>query len=256
MPARRVMITAAASGIGRVMAEAFAADGAELIVSDIDEAALAATRSAHPDWSVSRVDVTDPAALDDWFDRSRIDADGLDVLINNAGIAGPIGPVEAISLDGWRQCMAVGIDAQFVTCRRAVPIFKRQRHGTIINMSSTSGLYGVGLRSPYVASKWAVIGFTKSLAIELGDWNVTVNAICPGVVAGDRMTRVIEAEASQRGKTPEEVRAEYVGGQSIKRFVDPREIASLALYLASPAARIITGQALSVDGHAEVYHLG
>lgn len=250
------MITAAANGIGRVIAEAFAAERAEIIISDIDEAALFATRAAHPDWSVSHVDVTDPEALDDWFARSRIDEAGLDVLINNAGIAGPIGPVETIDLAGWRQCMAVGIDAQFVTCRRAVPVFKRQRRGTIINMSSTSGLYGVGLRSPYVASKWAVIGFTKSLAIELGDWNVTVNAICPGTVAGDRMTRVIEAEAAQRGRTTDEVRGDYVGGQSIKRFVEPQEIAALAVYLASPAARIITGQALAVDGHAEVYHIG
>jgi NAD(P)-dependent dehydrogenase (short-subunit alcohol dehydrogenase family) len=133
---------------------------------------------------------------------------------------------------------------------------KRQKAGSIINVSSTSGLYGVGLRTPYSAAKWGVIGLTKSLAIELGPFNVRVNAICPGSVAGERIERVIAAEAESRKRTPDEVRAEYVSGQSIKRFPEAEEIADLCVFLASDKAKMISGQALPIDGNTETYHMG
>ena len=197
----------------------------------------------------------DDHALSAWFQKADIETRGLDVLINNAGIAGPIGPVETLDYQAWRQCLAVGLDAQFLAVRHIVPVMKKQRSGVILNISSTSGLHGVGLRSPYVAAKWGVIGFTKSLAIELGAHNVRANAVCPGTVAGERIERVVAAEATNRGLSADAVRAEYVGGQSIKRLVDPSEIADLCVFLSSDKARMITGQAIAVDGHSETFHM-
>jgi NAD(P)-dependent dehydrogenase (short-subunit alcohol dehydrogenase family) len=132
---------------------------------------------------------------------------------------------------------------------------KAQGSGSIINMSSMAGMVGYGRRSPYAAVKWAVIGFTKSLAIELGPHGVRCNAICPGSVAGQRMGAVVAAEAAGRGVDPTVVEREYLDGQSIKRFVQPAEIADLCLFLASPAASMISGQAIGIDGHTETYHL-
>ncbi len=132
---------------------------------------------------------------------------------------------------------------------------KQQRAGSIINMSSTAGLLGYGRRTPYAAAKWAVIGLTKSLAVELGRYGVRVNAICPGSVRGDRMDRVIAAEAAARGVEPSAVEAEYTVSQSIARFVDPQEIADMAVFLGSPASKMVSGQAIAVDGHTETYHL-
>jgi NAD(P)-dependent dehydrogenase (short-subunit alcohol dehydrogenase family) len=133
---------------------------------------------------------------------------------------------------------------------------KSQRSGSIINVSSTAGLFGYGLRTPYAAAKWAVIGFTKSLAIELGPFEVRANAICPGTVEGPRMDRVIKAEAEGRGVPIDVVQKEYIQSQSIKRFVHPEEIADMCQFLASPAAKMVSGQAISVDGHTETFHIG
>jgi NAD(P)-dependent dehydrogenase (short-subunit alcohol dehydrogenase family) len=133
---------------------------------------------------------------------------------------------------------------------------KKQRSGSIVNMSSTAGQVGYGRRTPYAAAKWAVIGFTKSLAIEVGPFGVRANAICPGAVRGDRMARVIAAEATARGLPESDVEAEYASAQSISRFVDPQEIADMAFFLGSPQAQMVSGQAIAVDGHTETYHIG
>ncbi len=255
MCAMRALITAGASGIGLKIAEAFAKNGSRVSVCDIDRDAVQSVAKLHPDWLTWTADVSDPEALKEWFQASDIESHGVDVLINNAGIAGPIGPIETIDYTEWRQCLAIGLDAQFLAAQTVIPVMKRQKSGSIINMSSTSGLFGVGLRSPYVAAKWGVIGFTKSLAIELGAYNIRANAVCPGTVAGDRIERVVAAEANNRGLTADEVRSEYVGGQSIKRLVQPEEIADLCVFLASDQSKMITGQAFAVDGHSETFHM-
>lgn len=255
MCAMRVLITAGASGIGLKIAESFARSGAWISICDVDRHAVQSVAELHPDWLTCTTDVSDPDALDEWFRSSDIESQGIDVLINNAGIAGPIGPIETLDYTEWRRCLAIGLDAQFLAARTVIPVMKRQRSGVIINMSSTSGLFGVGLRAPYVAAKWGVIGFTKSLAIELGAYNIRANAVCPGTVAGDRIERVVAAEADKRGLTADEVRSEYVGGQSIKRLVQPEEIADLCVYLASDQAKMISGQAFAVDGHSETFHM-
>lgn len=250
-----VMITAAASGIGRTVAEAFAAAGHRVFVSDADASAVETMSAENPAIRASRVDVTSPEEIEAWFATVKAEADGLDVLINNAGIAGPTGRLEDIAIDGWYKCIDVCLNSQFLTSRCAIPLMKEKRGGSIINLSSTAGLFGYGLRTPYAAAKWAVIGLTKSMAIELGDWDIRVNAICPGSVSGDRMDRVIAAEANLRSTSPDEIRREYTSGQSIKRFTEPKEIADLCLFLASPAAGMISGQAIAVDGHTETYHI-
>ena len=253
--AQRVIVTAAAAGIGRAIADAFAADGAVVHVCDVDDGALAECRASSPSLHAARVDLADEASIDAWLDDAIADLGGVDVLVNNAGTKGPTAFVEDIALDEWRSCFAVGLESHFACTRRVVPVMKAQRSGSIINLSSTAGLHGYGMRTPYAAVKWAVIGFTKSVAIEVGPHGVRCNAICPGSVSGPRMDAVIAAEAAHRNVPTDVVAAEYAAGHSMRRFVDPAEIAAMCRFLASPAASMVTGQAISVDGHTETFHL-
>jgi NAD(P)-dependent dehydrogenase (short-subunit alcohol dehydrogenase family) len=251
----RVLISAGASGIGSAVARRFRADGALVSVCDCDDVAMSALVTADPEIHGVVVDVTDADGLAGWVDGVVERWGGVDVLVNNAGVAGPTALVEDIDPAAWRECIAVNIDSHFMLTRLVVPPMKAQRGGVIVNISSTAGLYGYGMRSPYATSKWAVIGFTKSLAIELGPFGVRVNAIAPGSVEGDRMGRVIEAEARARGVSAADVEREYTQGQSIARFVRPSEIADVCAFLASPAASMINGQVIAVDGNTETYHL-
>ena len=141
-----------------------------------------------------------------------------------------------------------------LTCRAIAPVMKRQKSGAIINLSSTSGLFGAPFRAPYAAAKWAVIGFTKTIATELGPFGIRCNAICPGAVSGERMDRVLAAEAQARGVTADDVYRDYASGSSLRRFAEPAEIAQLCLYLSSDAAKFVSGQAIAVDGNTETYH--
>jgi NAD(P)-dependent dehydrogenase (short-subunit alcohol dehydrogenase family) len=252
---QRVVITAAATGIGRAIVEAFVAQGARVHLCDVNDAALADVAALSPSVVATRVDLADAEALDAWLMTAIADLGGVDVLVNNAGVKGPTAYVEDVTPEEWRACLAIGLDTQYLCARRVAPVMKAQRSGSIINMSSMAGVYGYGMRTPYAAAKWAVIGFTKSLAIELGPHDVRCNAICPGSVAGARMDSVIDAEANLRGVPREQVETEYVGGQSIKRFVQADEIADMCLFLASPASRMVSGQAIGVDGNTETYHL-
>jgi len=250
----RVAITAAASGIGLTVARAFAAQGDDVHICDLDAGAVAA--AAAEGLQASAVDVADMAALDGWAGGVLDRLGGLDVLVNNAGIAGPTALVEDVAAAEWERCLAVGLTSHYRTCARVIPAMKAARSGSIVNISSTAGQYGLGMRTPYAAAKWAVIGLTKSIAIELGPYGVRANAICPGSVDGERMRAVIEREAAARGASVEDVTRDYVGGQSIARWVQPDEIADMCVFLASDAARMVTGQAIAVDGHTETFHIG
>jgi NAD(P)-dependent dehydrogenase (short-subunit alcohol dehydrogenase family) len=253
--AQRVMITAAADGIGRAIAKAFAAEGAKVHICDVNEAALAKFREDFPEIAASHVNVRNEGEVDAWFDEALDDMEGLDCLINNAGIKGPTAPVDDIDYADWRECMEICLDSQFLCARRAAPVMKDQKAGSIVNMSSTAGLFGFGNRTPYAAAKWAVIGLTKSLAIELGPYNVRCNAICPGSVAGERINRVIQGEADIRGVPFDVVAKETVWAQSIPRFVEADEIADMCLFLSSPLSKMVNGQAIAVDGHSETFHI-
>jgi NAD(P)-dependent dehydrogenase (short-subunit alcohol dehydrogenase family) len=252
--ALRVAITAAGSGIGLAVARAFAAQGDDVHLCDVDPAAVAA--AAREGLTAQAVDVADLPALDAWIDGVLDARGGLDVLVNNAGIAGPTALIEDVSAADWERCLAVGLTSHYRTCARVIPAMKAARSGSIVNISSTAGQHGLGMRTPYAAAKWAVIGLTKSIAIELGAHNVRANAICPGSVDGERMRSVIEREAAARGAPVADVTREYVGGQSIARWVQPEEIADMCVFLASDAARMVTGQAIAVDGHTETFHIG
>ena len=176
---------------------------------------------------------------------------GVDVLVNNAGISGPAGPVDTLEPEAWRQTMEVNINGQFYCTRRVVPALKAQRSGSIVNIASTAGLFGYPWRTPYAASKWAVIGFTKSLAMELGEYGIRANAICPGSINNPRMDGVIAMEAAVSGRSEAEIRQQYAKQVSLQTFIDPEEIANMVLFICSPLGAKITGQALCVDGHTE-----
>jgi NAD(P)-dependent dehydrogenase (short-subunit alcohol dehydrogenase family) len=209
-----------------------------------------------PDILGAHVDASNEQQVDAWLSEVVDDLGGVDVLVNNAGIAGPTASVEQVAYEDWRRCLEVGLDSHFLTCRRVAPVMKEQRSGSIINISSTAGLIGYGQRTAYAAAKWAVIGLTKSLAIELGPFGIRVNAICPGSVSGDRMDRVIAAEAEATGTSPNVIAAGYARSQSIGRFVKPEEIADMCRFLGSPAASMVSGQAIAVDGHTQTYGAG
>jgi NAD(P)-dependent dehydrogenase (short-subunit alcohol dehydrogenase family) len=251
---KRVIITAAATGIGRVTAESFLAAGARVHVCDVDEAGLKSFKATRQAVGATPADVADPAQLDRFFDAALADLGGLDIMVNNAGIAGPTANVEDINLEDWRRTLAVNLDATYMGCRRAVPVLKKNGSGAIINLSSAAGIHGFARRTPYASAKWAIVGLTKSLALELGPFGIRVNAICPGAVEGDRIERVIKAEAKASGRSEDEVRKYTVRYTAMKTFVSPQDIANMILFLCSSAGARVSGQAIPVDGY--LYTLG
>jgi NAD(P)-dependent dehydrogenase (short-subunit alcohol dehydrogenase family) len=194
----RVLVTAGANGIGLEIARTFVREGARVHVTDIDRAALDGLAASDPDLTHSTGEVSDRADAACFFDEGLQALGGLDVLVNNAGIAGPTGRVEEINPEDWDRCLEVCLTAQFNCARLAVPHLKQSPNASIINLSSAAGRFGFALRSPYAAAKWGVVGFTKSLSRELGEFGIRVNAILPGMVAGERQRRVLEAKARQR----------------------------------------------------------
>ncbi len=246
---KRAVVTAGGAGMGRATAMAMQKLGAEVFTCDIDEKSL----STLPEGIKTFVcDVSNPDEVDVRFDE--ILPGGLDILVNNAGIGGPTKRVEDVTTDEWRQCMGVCIDSQFYCARQAVPVFRGQQRGVIINMVSAAGIMGFPNRSPYVAAKWAVSGFTKTLAMELGPDNIRVNGIVPGNVNGDRMERVIHAHAQSEGLEPEAVRRLYAVGTSMQCYVDPQEIADMICFLCSDFARHVSGQIVAIDGYTETLY--
>lgn len=240
---KRVLITAGAGGIGLAMARAFAATGAQVWVTDVDADALADLPEGIRG---EAVDVADELAMGALLARIGAAWGGLDVVCANAGIKGPTASVADMPLDGWRDCLAVNLDGAFLTAKHAIPLMGRG--GVMLFTSSTAGIYGFPYRSPYAAAKWAVIGLMKTLAMELGPQGIRVNAILPGSVNGPRIDRVFADEAATKGMTPEAVRAGYEQGTALRSLVDASDIANMAVFLASDGARLVSGQAITVDG--------
>ncbi len=246
---KRAFITAGGAGMGRATALAMHKLGAQVFTCDIDDTGLTTLPGDITHWEC---DVTESAQLDAIFDE--ILPNGLDFMINNAGVAGPTKLVEDVTDEEWRHTMAVGIDAQFYCARRVTPIFKAQQSGVMINLISGAGILGYPTRSPYAAAKWAVTGFTKTLAMELGPDNIRVNGIVPGNINGDRMERVIAGHAKVDNLDPDYVRKLYAIGTSMQCYVDPGEIADLIVFLCSDYGRHISGQIVGVDGHTETLY--
>lgn len=248
---QRVLVTAGAAGIGLEISRAFAQAGARVMVCDVAQASLDALAAALPGASGRLADVSDALQVQALFKAVDSELGGLDILVNNAGVAGPTGYVETLSKADWDRTLAVNITGQFLCARQAIGLLKESKAGVMINLSSAAGHLGFAGRSVYSASKWAVIGFTKSLAIELGPHGIRVNAILPGAVEGPRIRAVIAAKADTLGRPVQEIAAQYENQAALGRMVTARDIANMVLFNASEAARSVTGQAIVVDGFTQ-----
>lgn len=233
------------------MAERFMTEGDSVAICDADPNAVAAFASAHPGQIACTADVTDEAQMQAFFDQIDATWGHVDVVCANAGIGGPAGRIEDLSLADWNRCVEVNLSGTFLTCRWAARRMRAAGQGLIVLTSSTAGQFGYPLRSPYATAKWGIVGLTKTLAMELGPAGVRVNAICPGAVEGDRMDRVVAMEAPASGKTHDEVRALYVKGVSLRTWVTAEDVADTVAWLASPQAKRISGQIVAIDGHTE-----
>ncbi|MEM7598360.1 MAG: SDR family oxidoreductase [Pseudomonadota bacterium] len=248
---QRVLITGGASGIGLRLAERFAETGARMAVCDADARAVEGVTAAQPDWIARVADVTNETQMDAFLSNVETAWGGIDVVCANAGTGGPAGRIEDMSYADWQSCVAVNLHGTFLTCRWAARLMRAQGSGLIVITSSTAGLFGYPLRSPYATAKWGLVGLTKTLAMELGPAGVRVNAIAPGSVTGDRMERVLSNESAASGRDIEELRASYVKNTSLRTWVSGDDLADMALFLASPAASKVSGQVMAVDGHTE-----
>lgn len=248
---QRVLVTAGAGGIGFAITETLTALGARVVVCDVSEDALAAARTLPGVEAALRADVSIEADVDDLFAGVAETLGGLDALINNAGIAGPTGSVDEIDPADWRRCIDICLTGQFLCARRAAPMLKAAGGGAIISMSSAAGRFGYAFRTPYSAAKWGVIGFTQSLAKELGPSGIRVNAILPGIIEGPRMESVIANRAAQVGVTHDEMKTRYLANISLRRMTSPYDVAAMVAFLLSDAGANVSGQSLGVDGNVE-----
>lgn len=252
MDSQRVLVTAGAAGIGREIVRGFAASGAVVSVVDIAADSLAALVQELPGIRTAPCDVSSRAEIERVIPTLVDDMGGLDVLVNNAGIAGPTAPVEAFDPDAWEKVMQINLNGTFHVTRLAIPYLKRSSAGSIIIISSVAGRFGYPNRSAYATSKWGLIGFMKTLSRELGEFGIRANAILPGAVAGERIEHVIADRARLSGRTVDEERKSAMSIQSLQRFVDPRDIAALAVFLASDAGKSISGQMLPIDNDMQM----
>jgi len=248
------LVTAGAAGIGRTIADDLLRQGATVYVCDVNAEALAAFETFYvgeKNACSALVDVSDAHQVESFINSIMENHGRLDILVNNAGIAGPVKPVEDVGVDEWQATLAVDLDSVFFFTKFCIPLLKKSDDGVIVNMSSNAGLFGLALRSPYVAAKWAIIGLTKTWAMELGAYGIRVNAVCPGSVEGPRIDGVIKRDAQTRAVPESDIRKVYERQSSLRRFVSATDIANMVSYLVGEAGRNISGQAISIDGHTE-----
>ncbi len=245
---KKVLITAGATGIGKATAIALLNAGAQVHVCDIDADALDQLKQLYPLLLTSVTNVAEPDEVAKMFVQLQQEFSGqLDFLVNNAGVSGPAGPLESLDIDAWKATFDVNLHATFYVSKHAIPLIKLQG-GAIMNLSSTAGLYGYPMRSPYASAKWAIVGLSKTMAMELGPFNVRVNCICPGSVNGARMDRVISSIAKATEESVEKVRQDNVQNTSMTTFVDAEDIANMIVFSFSDLGAKISGQSLTVDG--------
>jgi NAD(P)-dependent dehydrogenase (short-subunit alcohol dehydrogenase family) len=254
---RVAVVTGAAKGMGRDICLTLAREGAHLAIAAREPAPLeslageitALGRKA----VVVPTDVTDEAAVERLVTRTRETFGRIDILVNAAGITGPIEtPVWEIEADDFDQVIAINVRGTFLPTKHVLPTMIKQRYGKIVNISGTSGLRGYKIRAAYSASKWALRGFTRTVALEAGPYNINVNALHPGIVGGDRMDKLCREKAKKRGWTPEQVYQEYVDEMALKRVTIAQDIANAVLFLVSDDSSNMTGQSVTVDGGWDV----
>ena len=250
---KTVIVTGGGAGIGRAIAESFSVAGAMVHICDVLPDRVAQMIRPERGWGATLADVRNEAEVERLFEEALARFDGrLDILINNAGSSGPTGPIETMSLAEWDDTFQTNVRGAFLMLRHALPPMKAAGAGAIVNIAATAGTFGYPLRAPYAAAKWAIVGLTKTLAMELGPAGIRVNAICPGSVSGPRMDKLIDVEAAARDATPSAVRSGYVNQVSLRTFVESEDIAEAVVFLCSDKAARISGQILAVDGNTEI----
>lgn len=252
LSSKTALVTGGGSGLGLAIAKAFVSEGAVVCVCDRDKKLIKELRDTDPKIMGVVADVGVESDVNELFDSVLENCKGqLDILVNNAGIAGPNGPMETTTLSDWEATLRVNVISTYLCTRRALEVMKKQKSGSIVNFSSTAGTHGYPLRTPYASAKWAIVGMTKSLAMEVGSYGIRVNAICPGAVSGPRMDRVMAAEAKTRNLSEQQIYDQLVSQTSLKTFVEVEDVAQMALFVCSDRGAKISGQILAVDGHTE-----
>jgi len=249
---KKFVISAAGDGIGFAISKLIVENGGIVYLSDIDQKKINKidkNKKFKNKIFATQLDANNHKAVKDYLSKLKIKK--IDGLINNVGIAGPTKYLEKISIDEWISTIDTNLTSHFYFTKYSIPLLKKNKSGSIINLSSTAGLFGFPQRTPYAASKWAIIGLTKSLAMELGKYKIRVNAICPGSVKGERMQRVINAKAKLLKTTSLKIKKEFESMTSMSSFVSKEDIASMIIFLLSDHATNISGQSIAIDGNTE-----
>lgn len=247
----RVLVTAAGGGAGRTIATRFALAGARVVACDIDAAGLRSLENEVAGIKGIEADVGDESTVERVFEHIASTFGGLDVLVNNVGIAGPTAAAEDVSVADWNESLRVNLTSHFLCARAAIPAMKAQGGGLIVNISSGSAKVGLPMRLPYVVTKGAVLSMTTNLARELGPFGIRVNAILPGAIRGPRIDRVIRDKAVALGLSPEEHERSMLRYISMRTMVEPDDIAAMVEFLASSGGSRVSGQLIGVDGNIE-----
>lgn len=250
---KKIVISAGASGIGWATAKVCLAKGATVFICDIEKKYLTKAKK-HPlnnkKLFVYECDAANEHAVKELFKNISKKTKKLDCLINNVGIAGPTGTIENLKSEDWEKTLKVNVISHFYFSKLAIPMIKRNKGGSIINLSSGAGIMGFPLRSPYAASKWAIIGVTKTLAMELGKFKIRVNAICPGTIKGDRMVRVVRDKSKFLKVSKKQIEKEFISMASMNCWIYEEDIGKMCSFLISNEAERISGQIIGVDGNA------
>ena len=251
---KKIIISAGASGIGWATAKVCLSRGAYVYLCDINNRSLNKIKK-HPlknkKLFAYLCDASNEYQFSDFFETVKKKTKKIDALINNVGIAGPTGSLEKIKSKDWENTLHIDVNSHFYFTKKAIPLIKKSKNGSIINISSTAGILGFPLRSPYAASKWAIIGITKTLAMELGKFNIRVNAICPGTIKGDRMKKVIKDKAKFTKVSEKVIEKDFVSMSSMKQWILEEDIGKMCSFLISDDSSKVSGQVISVDGHTE-----
>ena len=251
---KKIIISGGSSGIGWSTAKICLSRGAIVYICDIDINSLKKAQK-HPlnnkKLFTYECDASDEYEVSNFFIKIKKKTKKIDALINNVGVAGPTGLLEKLKSKDWERTIQIDVNSHFYFTKKAIPLIKKSRNGSIINISSTAGILGFPLRSPYAASKWAIIGITKTLAMELGKYNIRVNAVCPGSIKGERMKRVIRDKAKFTKVSSKKIEKDFISMSSMKKWILEEDIGKMCAFLISDDSSKVSGQVISVDGHTE-----
>ena len=251
---KKIIISAGASGIGLAAAKVCLARGAIVYICDINKKfikKLDKNPFKNKRLFTFKCDASNENEVLDFFKQIKKKTKRIDGLINNVGVAGPTGTLEKLKSSDWKNTIHVDVNSHFYFLKQSIPLIKKSRNGSIINISSTAGILGFPFRTPYAASKWAIIGITKSLAMELGKFNIRVNAVCPGTIKGDRMKRVIKDKAKFMKSSIKKIEKDFISMSSMKKWILEKDIGKMCAFLISEDSSKVSGQVIAVDGHTE-----